>query len=183
MNRKTATTIALSAAFLACIPIANYAIGHIGAPTPFGGPHVLPVGFGLTAPSGVYVVGLALVLRDQLQKRADKAVTLALIAAGAVITALFAPSLALASTAAFIIAESVDFGIYSLVRRRASHEMSSAASNAASIVVDSLVFLSIAFGSLTFIQGQVVGKAWATIAGVTVLFVIAARNSQKAMPA
>lgn len=178
MNRKTVTTAALAAAFLACIPVANYAIGHIGTPTPFGGPHVLPVGFGLTAPSGVYVVGLALVLRDQLQKRAGKTVALALIAAGAIITALFAPSLALASTAAFVIAESVDFGIYSLVRRWASHEMSAAASNAVSIVVDSLVFLSIAFGSLAFIQGQVVGKAWATLAGVAVLFVLRGRRGR-----
>jgi hypothetical protein len=41
--------------------------------------------------------------------------------------------------------------------------------NLAGCVVDSLVFLSIAFGSLSLLSGQVLGKAWMTGLAVLVL--------------
>jgi uncharacterized PurR-regulated membrane protein YhhQ (DUF165 family) len=43
-------------------------------------------------------------------------------------------------------------------------------SNVVGSVLDSIVFLSIAFGSLAFVPGQVVGKLWVTV-GTVSLFV------------
>ena len=45
-------------------------------------------------------------------------------------------------------------------------------SNAVGIVTDSLVFLWIAFGSLEFFKGQVVGKAWMTLAALPVVLLL-----------
>ena len=55
-------------AFIACIPAANWMIGHVGTVCPPMAPCLLPVfpwgpdGHALMAPSGVAMVGLALVL-------------------------------------------------------------------------------------------------------------------------
>ena len=51
---------ALAAVYAATIPAANWAINHWGDVQFPGGPHTIPVGFGLSAPSGVLFVGLAL---------------------------------------------------------------------------------------------------------------------------
>ena len=40
------------------------------------------------------------------------------------------------------------------------------ASSAAGLVVDSIVFLWLAFGSLEFLPGQVVGKAWMVLLSI-----------------
>ena len=49
-------------------------------------------------------------------------------------------------------------------------------SNAVSLVVDSWLFLTIAFGSTAFIEGQIIGKVWATLAGVVVLAILQRRR-------
>jgi uncharacterized PurR-regulated membrane protein YhhQ (DUF165 family) len=46
------------------------------------------------------------------------------------------------------------------------------ASNVVGAVVDSVIFLSIAFGSLELVRGQVVGKLWMTLAAAAVLSVV-----------
>jgi uncharacterized PurR-regulated membrane protein YhhQ (DUF165 family) len=40
------------------------------------------------------------------------------------------------------------------------------ASSVVGLVVDSIVFLTIAFGSLAFLPGQIVGKAWAVLISI-----------------
>ena len=40
------------------------------------------------------------------------------------------------------------------------------ASSMVGLVVDSVVFLSLAFGSLEFLPGQVVGKLWAVLIAI-----------------
>jgi hypothetical protein len=50
-------------AYIACVPAANWLIGHVGVVCVPRGPCLIPVGFGLTAPSGVLLAGLALVLQ------------------------------------------------------------------------------------------------------------------------
>lgn len=177
MNRKPYGAILTAALYLASIVAANYAITHIGSQPFPGGPHVLPVGFGLTAPSGVYVVGVTLVLRDIVQRQSGKWATFLLILAAAAATWLISPSLALASTAAFLASELVDFAIYTSLERRTFYG-AILASNAASIVVDSALFLWLAFGSLAFIEGQIVGKAIATLAAVAVLALIRGHHSR-----
>src|SRR5690348_9460536 len=90
--------------FCLTIPAANWMIGHIGTVCPPGSPCLLPVApnlFGLPslmAPSGVVMIGLALVLRDLVQRRLGAEFGLAAIVVGTAISALVAPrSLVIAS--------------------------------------------------------------------------------------
>jgi uncharacterized PurR-regulated membrane protein YhhQ (DUF165 family) len=167
--------LATAAAYLASIVAANYAISHIGTQYAPGAPHVLPVGFGLDAPSGVYVVGLTLVLRDVVQRQWGKLPTFVLIILGAALTALFSPALAFASAVAFLLSESADFGTFTLTERF-GYPAAAVASNVVGLVVDTIAFLTIAFGSLQFWQGQMVGKAYATVAFLAWVAVVAIRN-------
>src|SRR5215471_5368459 len=101
------------AAFIACIPIANWMIGHVGTTCVPNGPCLVPVAPGLMAPSGVLMIGLALVLRDLVQRRIGRTWSLAAIVAGAILSGAIAPaSLVLASTAAFFFSELADFLVY-----------------------------------------------------------------------
>lgn len=168
---------ALIAAYLGSIVAAAYAVTHIGVQYDPHGPHVLPVWPGIEAPSGVYLVGLTLVLRDLLQRRVSKPVMFALILVGAVLAAFFSPAVALASAVAFAISEAVDYAIFSLAEPRVGLYGAIAASNAVSIVVDSVLFLAVAFQSLQFVEGQVIGKAIATAVGL--LAVVVLRGGRK----
>jgi uncharacterized PurR-regulated membrane protein YhhQ (DUF165 family) len=148
------------AAFAACIPAANWLIGHVGTVCPADGPCLIPVWPGILAPSGVLMVGLALVLRDLVQRRLGKLWSLAAIIAGAALSALLAPrALVIASAAAFLISELADFTVYTPLQRRGLVR-AVLASGLAGLVVDSLIFLWLAFGSLDFVAGQIIGKAW-----------------------
>ncbi|MBQ1166197.1 VUT family protein, partial [Streptomyces sp. A73] len=51
------------------------------------------------------------------------------------------------------------------------------ASNAVGLLADSLVFLWLAFGSLAFLPGQLVGKAWMTHAAIAVIAAIQRRRT------
>ena len=55
-------------AFILTIPAANWMIGNFGAVCPPNSPCLIPVGFDIMAPSGVLMIGLALVLRDLVQR-------------------------------------------------------------------------------------------------------------------
>ncbi|MDH8660843.1 hypothetical protein QIH25_28255, partial [Klebsiella pneumoniae] len=70
-----------------CIPVANWLIQHIGTVCPPDGPCLIPVAPGLMAPSGVLMAGLALVLRDLVQRRLGVTYGLAAIGAGTVFSA------------------------------------------------------------------------------------------------
>ncbi|MEU0589918.1 VUT family protein [Streptomyces ardesiacus] len=167
MKRLSRSGVAWLAAYVATIPAANLAVEHFGA---------VPVGFGYLAPAGVYVVGLALVLRDLARKAAGRGAVVAAIVAGTVLSWWLAdPGLAAASAAAFVVAESMDFVVYEPLRERGLL-LAMLASNAVGIVADSLLFLRIGFGGFEFLPGQLLGKAWMTLAAVTVLAVIARRR-------
>ncbi|WP_119420224.1 VUT family protein [Desertibaculum subflavum] len=148
------------AGFIACIPAANWLIGHVGTVCVPQGPCLIPVAPGLAAPSGVLMIGLALVLRDLVQRRLGKLAALAAIVIGAVLSGLVAPpALVYASAAAFLLSELADFAVYTpLAARRLV--LAVLASGLVGLVVDSVVFLWLAFGSLDYLPGQVVGKAW-----------------------
>lgn len=159
MNRLKTEGFAYLAAFAACIPAANWLIGNAGTVCVPDGPCLIPVGFGLTAPSGVLMIGLALVLRDMVQRRLGKAWTLAAILAGAALSGLLAPpALVIASVAAFLLSELADFIVYTPLQRRRLL-LAVLASGLVGLVIDSAVFLYLAFGSLDFLAGQVIGKA------------------------
>lgn len=147
-------------AYIACIPMANWLIQHVGTVCPPDGPCLIPVApGGLMAPSGVLMVGLALVLRDLVQRRLGVAYGLAAIAVGALVSAALAPpSLVVASTVAFLLSELADFAVYTPLQRRGLI-LAVLASSIVGLIADSLLFLWLAFGSLEFLAGQVVGKA------------------------
>jgi hypothetical protein len=148
------------AAFALCIPAANWLIGNVGTHCVPQGPCLIPVAPGVMAPSGVLMVGLALVLRDMVQRRLGLSWALGAVLAGAALSALLAPpALVLASAAAFLLSEMLDLAVFTPLQRRGL-VLAVAASSAVGLVADSLVFLWLAFGSLDLLAGQVIGKAW-----------------------
>ena len=68
MDRKIQGYIVF-AFYVACVPLANWLIGHFGSFCLPDGPCMIPVWPGLAAPSGVLAIGAALVLRDLVQRR------------------------------------------------------------------------------------------------------------------
>lgn len=138
--------------YVGTIIAANWSI------TTFG---LVPVGFGLIAPAGVYFAGLAFWLRDIVQDTIGKRASVAAVVVGAALSAFLSPALALASGVAFLVSELADLAVYTPLRRRNLYA-AVAASNIVGLVVDSVLFLLLAFGSLDFLAGQVVGKAWMT---------------------
>jgi len=160
MSRTQIEGGAFLAAFIACIPLANWMIGHLGQICVPQGPCLISVAPGLMAPSGVLMIGIALVLRDLVQRRLGRGWALGAIAAGAALSAFLAPpKLVLASSVAFLLSELADFAVYTPLQRRRL-VLAVLLSSLVGLVVDSVVFLGLAFGSMEFLAGQVVGKAW-----------------------
>lgn len=150
------------AGYILTIPGANLMLVHVGWTMEDGGPRLLPVGFGLMAPSGVFMVGASLWLRDVVQDYFGTRRASVAIAIGIALTAVLAPpSLAIASACAFALSELSDFAIYTPLRRKSAW-VATIASGLAGSVVDSITFLFLAFGSLAFVEGQIVGKVLIT---------------------
>jgi uncharacterized PurR-regulated membrane protein YhhQ (DUF165 family) len=106
------------------------------------------------------MIGLALVLRDLVQRRLGVGWAIAAIVAGAALSAALAPpQLVMASGTAFLLSELADCAVYTPLQRRRL-VLAVFASSLVGLVVDSAVFLYLAFGSLDFLAGQVVGKSW-----------------------
>jgi uncharacterized PurR-regulated membrane protein YhhQ (DUF165 family) len=108
--------------------------------------------------SGVLMIGIALVLRDLVQRRLGVVTAVITVFAGGAISALLAPAaLVFASTAAFLVSEYADLAVYTSLAR---HRFVAAvlASSLAGLVVDSILFLWLAYGSFEFLAGQIVGK-------------------------
>jgi uncharacterized PurR-regulated membrane protein YhhQ (DUF165 family) len=146
--------------FALCIPAANWLIGNVGTACVPDGPCLIPVAPGIDAPSGVPMIGLALVLRDLVQRRLGLAWAVGAIGAGGLLSLLVAPpALAVASAAAFLVSEFADLAVYTPLQRRRLL-IAVFASSVVGLVVDSAVFLYLAFGSLDFLAGQVIGKMW-----------------------
>ena len=159
------------AAYAATIPAANWMIGNVGQCME-NGPCLLPVGFGLMAPSGVLLVGAALVLRDAVHSSLGAKWAIAAIGAGAVLSAALSPAaLVIASVAAFLLSELADLAIYTPLRKN-KLVLAVLLSGLIGSIVDSAVFLWLAFGSVDFITGQVLGKLWMTITAAAVLMVV-----------
>jgi uncharacterized PurR-regulated membrane protein YhhQ (DUF165 family) len=156
--------------FFATIPLANWMIGNVGTVCVPKGPCLLPVAPNLMAPSGVFLIGIALVLRDAVHEHFGSMVAAAAIIGGAIISIFIAPpALVVASGMAFLISEFADMAVYTPLRRKRL-VIAVLASGVVGSVVDSAVFLWIAFGSLDYLWGQVVGKAWMTAAAAAWLW-------------
>lgn len=136
---------------------------------------LVPVGFGLVAPAGVFFAGFALTARDLTQEALGRRGVLVAIGAGALLSAVLSPALALASGSAFLLSELADFAVYTPLARR-SWIGAVALSNTVGAVVDSVLFLWLAFGSLDFLAGQLVGKWEATLLVLPILWWVQRRR-------
>lgn len=163
-------TTLLIATFAATVPAANWLIGHYGTECIPNGPCVIPVGFGLAAPSGVLMIGAAMVLRDMVHEAGGIRAAVAAITIGGLLSWLIAPpALVVASVAAFVLAELADLAVYAPLRERRLG-LAVLASGVVGSIIDSAVFLLLAFGSMQFIEGQILGKLWMSLAAATLLF-------------
>ena len=164
------------AAFALCIPAANWLIGNVGTVCVPNGPCLIPVAPGLTAPSGVLMVGLALVLRDLVQRSLGVKWAAAAVLVGAGLSAFFAPpALVVASATAFLLSEMADLAVYTPLQKKGL-VLAVFASSVVGLVIDSAVFLYLAFGSLDYISGQIVGKAWMVLAALPIIHLIRRRE-------
>jgi uncharacterized PurR-regulated membrane protein YhhQ (DUF165 family) len=147
-------------AFVATIFVANWLVQEFG---------VVNVGFGLRAPAAVFVVGVAFTLRDIVQRTLGRGPVIGAILVGALLSLIVAPAFAFASAVAFLFSELCDLALYTPLERR-SFLGAVAASNLVGLVADSIIFLWLAFGSLAFFWGQVVGKAEMTLLALPLLY-------------
>ena len=183
LNARKAEGLAYFLAFMACIPAANWMIGNLGTVcAPPRGPCLVPVwpwgpkGMPLMAPSGVLLIGLALVLRDMVQRRLGRAAALTAIVAGALLSGAVAPPpLVYASAAAFLLSELADFAVYTPLQSRGL-VLAVLASSLVGLVADSILFLWLAFGSLDFLAGQILGKLWMVLAALPFIHWIRSRE-------
>ncbi|HIC59101.1 MAG TPA: VUT family protein [Rhodospirillales bacterium] len=153
-------------------------IGNVGAVCPENSPCLIPVGFDVMAPSGVIMVGLALVLRDLVQRRLGKLWALGAIVVGALLSALIAPrALVLASGAAFLVSELADFAVYTPLQKKRL-VLAVFMSGVVGLVVDSILFLQLAFGSLDYLSGQIIGKTWMIVLALPIIWWIRQRDEK-----
>ncbi len=156
--------------FILTIPLGNWVVMNVGLVCDPAGPCLIPVWPGVWSPSAVMLAGLALVLRDAVQNLLGNRWTIAAIVAGAFLSAFLAePSVVLGSTAAFLFSELADFAVYTPMRKKLP-STAVIVSGLVGSVVDSMIFLTLAFGSLDYLFGQVLGKFWMSLLGGAILW-------------
>ena len=151
---KTLIRIALFSSFILVIVAANWSIKQWG---------VVPIGFGLMAPAGDYFAGLAFSIRDGLHESANARWIIVAIVLGAGVSYMLEDvgKIAIASGVAFLCSELADFLVYTPLRNKGKMG-ALLLSNAVGLVLDSIIFLYLAFGSLEFLSGQITAKAYMT---------------------
>lgn len=153
--------------FISTIFLANWLIGNIGY---FCNPVcTIPVWPMVYAPSGVLAIGLGFTLRDLVQRSMGIKWTVAGIVAGAILSAWLNPFLALASGSAFLFSELMDLAVYTPLQRR-NLIIAVLASNIVGLIADSVLFLWLAFGSLEFLTGQIIGKLWMALIALPIIW-------------
>jgi hypothetical protein len=173
MTPRVFTALAAVAGYVAAIVAANWTTERYGT---------VAVAPGLVTTAGTYAAGAALLLRDAVQEALGRLWVLAGIAAGAALTALTAPALAVASAVAFLVAEAADMAVYTPLRSR-GWARAALASGLVGAVVDTWLFLWLAGFHVTAeaVGGQLAGKVlWAT--ALPVLAVLTVRRWRRALP-
>lgn len=151
--RSVVVGVLVMAGYLGSVVAANVASVH-WPPLAIGG---------LVVPAGTLFAGASLTVRDLLHDGLGVRGVAAGILVGAGLSAVVAsPQIAVASVAAFTASELVDAAVYSRLRRR-SRLGAVAVSNAVGLVVDSVLFVPLAFGTVAAVPGQIVGKTAATL--------------------
>ena len=152
----------LFAGFVSTVIGANWALATWG---------LVPVGWGLMAPAGVFSAGLAFTLRDILHETGGRRYVLVATVTGATLSWFLedAQRFALASGTAFLVSEGADLLVYSPLRAR-GWLRAVFASNIVGFTLDSVLFLWLAFGSLASLNGQLVGKGYMTLGAIAILW-------------
>ncbi len=154
-----------AAAFVGTVYMANWAL------TTYGVIHLVG---GLYAPAGVFFAGLGFLLRCALQELAGRLWVVCAIVAGAALSYWLGASaqipgghvtIAVASACAFLFSEFADFAVYTPLREKTIAGGITAA-QVVGATVDSLLFLWLAFGSVSLFWGQFVGKTVMVIPAV-----------------
>jgi queuosine precursor transporter len=161
MTGRAAWAAAAFVLYAGAIALSNFLIAHVGIPVA-PGTHLTPVGFGLTAPSGVWAAGLSFPARDVCQRIGGRRLGIAAIVVGAAVSLLTAsPHIALASGATYLVSESCDFAVYTPLQRR-YFARAVFASACIAAVVDSLLFLHLAGlpAGAAAVAGLILGKVW-----------------------
>jgi uncharacterized PurR-regulated membrane protein YhhQ (DUF165 family) len=148
--------------YVATIYAANWALEKYG---------FVSIGFGLTAPAGVFFAGFAFTFRDFLQEAASRVWVIAAILTGAALAYTISPMFAVASATAFLISELADFGVYTPLRNRNRYG-ALAASNVVGSIVDSVIFLWIAFETTQGWFGLTLGKVYMIVPALMVLWIV-----------
>lgn len=149
--------------FVLTIPLGNWMVMNVGTVCQPDGPCLVPVWPGIMSPSAVLLAGFALVLRDAVHDMLGAKWAIYAILLGAVLSGVCSEvELIVASTAAFLFSELADFAVYTPMRR-SYPTWAVIVSGLAGSIVDSCIFLSLAFGSLEFVAGQVLGKFWMSL--------------------
>jgi uncharacterized PurR-regulated membrane protein YhhQ (DUF165 family) len=149
------------AAYLLCIIGANWTTQHYG---------MVGVGFGLTATAGTWFAGIAFSARDGVQRTSGRTWVVVIIVIGATLSWFVAPDFAVASGVAFLVSELVDMAIYTPLYRRRPYA-SVIISNTVGATLDAWLFLWIAFGSIRFWEGNVVGKLWTILPVLALMWI------------
>jgi uncharacterized PurR-regulated membrane protein YhhQ (DUF165 family) len=160
--------------YIAAIVAANVVTQYYG---------LVPVGFGLMVTAGTYFAGFALLARDFVHRFAGPWWVLVGIAIGITLSWFLAsPALALASAAAFGLAEIADLLVFMWARPR-GFIPAAGISNVVSAPIDTVVFLTIAGFPLTWglFVGQLIGKLlWATAVPLLAYWLITRNREQVA---
>ena len=171
---------ALLVIYIGSVVLANWLTTRYG---------LVQAGFGLLCPAGTFAVGGVIMTRDLLQDAAGRIAVLAAIVLGAGLSFLVSsPQIAAASGITFLIAESLEFAVYTPLRRRAKWGTGKwagvvAVANVTGALADTLIFLHLAGFPVTglTVGGQMLGKAYITAAVIAAGLLI--RHSRKAVTA
>ena len=155
----------------------------------------------LAAPAGTYLIGLALALIETAHHTAptrregwkNAQLMIAMGFAGSAVLAVWIAivnemnsvgpdrfgflagtwRIVVGSLAAFAVSETLDNGLGARMRGRVPDPVRVMTTNLISVPLDSVIFLAIAFGSLAFIEGQIVAKLAATVVlGIPIVLIL-----------
>ena len=174
--------ICLLAVYIASIITANWLTTRYG---------LIAVFPGLVTTAGTLAVGGAIMTRDFLQDALGRIAVLAAIVTGAGLSWLLSShQIAFASGVTFLVAESLEFAVYTPLRKRYGWGTSRwsgvvGLANLTGALADTFLFLALAGFPITtaVVGGQLLGKAYVTIAVITTGVVIRRCSTSARRPA
>lgn len=137
---------------------------------------IVPIGFGLAVPAGVFAIAPIFTLRDKIHQDRSAWYTVKLVLVASAISYIASVALGndllgrvtIASVVAFVLSELIDTFLYALFPR-STWLRRVFVSNVVSSAIDSIVFITIAFGfQPQFIVGQYIAKM--VIASIVALY-------------